>query len=142
MLGQTSTLRLQQSYYTSILPIYLTGRWPTGGALCWSTPKQNGKSGTAYTSQLILEIVVLSCVLHIFLLLLLTRKLLNQCVLVFKLMSSLRKFYDHHHDFDNHYGISMSQMSIRYVPFAVVTIQPFPHSWVPEFVTRVTRRVL
>jgi len=41
--------------------------------------------------------------------LLLTGKLLNQGYLVVKLKSSLRKFYDHHHDFINCDGISVQQ---------------------------------
>ena len=42
--------------------------------------------------------------------LLLTRKLLNQGFLLVKLKSSLRKFYGHHHDLVDCYGISVSQM--------------------------------
>jgi hypothetical protein len=43
--------------------------------------------------------------------LLLTRKLLNQGFLLIKLKSSLRKFYGHHHDPVDCYGISVSQMT-------------------------------
>ena len=43
--------------------------------------------------------------------LLLTRKLLNQGFLVVKLKSSLRQFYDHHHDVVNHYIIYVPQMT-------------------------------
>ena len=43
--------------------------------------------------------------------LLLTRKVLNQCFLLVKLESSLRKLYDRHHDLVDHYGISVSQMT-------------------------------
>jgi hypothetical protein len=43
--------------------------------------------------------------------LLLTRKLLNQGFLLVKLKSSLRKFYGHHHDLVDRYGISVSQMT-------------------------------
>ena len=43
--------------------------------------------------------------------LLLTRKLLNQRFLLVKLKSSLRKFYDRHHDLVDRYGISVSQMT-------------------------------
>jgi hypothetical protein len=43
--------------------------------------------------------------------LLLTRKLLNQGFLLVKLKSSLRTFYDCHHDFVDRYGISVSQMT-------------------------------
>ena len=39
--------------------------------------------------------------------LLLTRKLLNQGFLLVKLKSSLRKFYGHHHDLVDRYGISI-----------------------------------
>ena len=40
-----------------------------------------------------------------------TMKLLNQGFLLIKLNSSLRKFYDLHHDLVNRYGISVSQMT-------------------------------
>ena len=43
--------------------------------------------------------------------LLLARKLLNQGFLLVMLKSSLRKFYCHHHDGVNRYGISVSQMT-------------------------------
>ena len=43
--------------------------------------------------------------------LLLTRKFLNQGFLLVKIKSSIRKFYGHHHDLVNHYGISVSQMT-------------------------------
>ena len=43
--------------------------------------------------------------------LLLTRKLLNQGFLFVKLKSSLRTFYDRHHDLIDRYGISVSQMT-------------------------------
>jgi hypothetical protein len=43
--------------------------------------------------------------------LLLTRKLLNQEFLVVNLNSSLGMFYDHHHNFVDHYGIFVSQMN-------------------------------
>jgi hypothetical protein len=46
-----------------------------------------------------------------FLGLLLTRKLLNQGFLLVKLKSSLRQFYDRHHDLVDRYGISVSQMT-------------------------------
>jgi hypothetical protein len=42
---------------------------------------------------------------------LLTRKLLNQGFLLDKLKSSLRKFYDRHHDLVDRYGISVSQIT-------------------------------
>ena len=52
--------------------------------------------------------------------LLLTRKLLNQGFLLVKLKSSLRKFYGHHHDLVDLYGISVSQMTTPgYVPLVV-----------------------
>jgi hypothetical protein len=44
--------------------------------------------------------------------LLLTRKLLNQGLLLVKLKSSFRKFYDRQHDLVNRYGISVSQMTM------------------------------
>jgi hypothetical protein len=43
--------------------------------------------------------------------LLLTRKLLNQGLLLVKLKSSLRKFYGRNHDLLDRYGISVSQMT-------------------------------
>jgi len=43
--------------------------------------------------------------------LLLTRKLLNQGSLLFKLKSSFLKFYVRHHDLIDRYGISVSQMT-------------------------------
>jgi hypothetical protein len=43
--------------------------------------------------------------------LLLRRKLLNQGFLLVKLKSSLRKFYGRHHDLDDRYGLSVSQMT-------------------------------
>jgi len=45
--------------------------------------------------------------------LLLTRKLLNQGFLLVKLKSSLRKFYSHHHDIVNRYGIPVSLMTMN-----------------------------
>jgi len=42
--------------------------------------------------------------------LLLTRKLLNQGLLLAMLKSSLPKFYGRHHDLVDRYGITMSQM--------------------------------
>ena len=42
---------------------------------------------------------------------LLTGKLLNQGFLLVKLKPLLRKIYGHHHDFINHYGISVSQIT-------------------------------
>jgi len=43
--------------------------------------------------------------------LLLTRKILNQGFFLVKLKSSLRKFYGHHHDLVDRYGISVPQMT-------------------------------
>jgi len=37
--------------------------------------------------------------------------MLNQGFLLVKLKSSLRKFYDRNHDLNNHYSVSMSQMT-------------------------------
>jgi hypothetical protein len=42
---------------------------------------------------------------------LLTKKLLNQTLLVIKLKSPLRKFYGRRHDLVNRYGIIVSQMT-------------------------------
>ena len=60
--------------------------------------------------------------------LLLTRKLLNQGLLLVKLKSSLRKFYDRHHDLVDRYGISVTN-DHGYVPLVVSTSRSFPHSW-------------
>ena len=59
--------------------------------------------------------------------LLLTRKLLNQGFLLVKLKSSLRKFYGRHHDLVDHYGISVSQMTMNMFHLWY-TSQSFPHS--------------
>ena len=59
--------------------------------------------------------------------LLLTRKLLNQGLLLVKLKSSLRQYYAHGYE---------------YVPFVVNTTWSFPHSWlITGFVIRLTPRV-
>ena len=71
--------------------------------------------------------------------LLLTRKLLNQGFLLVKLKSSLRKFYGHHHDLLDRYGISVSPMICSIV---VNTSWLFPHSWrIIRLVIRLTRRL-
>jgi hypothetical protein len=59
--------------------------------------------------------------------LLLTGKLLNQGFLLVKLKSSLRKFYGHHHDLVDRYGISVTN-DHGYVPLVVNTSRSFPHS--------------
>ena len=72
--------------------------------------------------------------------LLLTRKLLNQGFLLVKVKSSLRKFYDRHHDLVDRYGISVTN-DHGYVPL-VKTSRSFPHSrLITGFVTRLTRWV-
>ena len=43
----------------------------------------------------------------------LTRKLLNNGLVVVKLKSSLRKFYGHHHDLVDRYGVSVSHMTME-----------------------------
>jgi hypothetical protein len=43
--------------------------------------------------------------------LVLTRKLLNQGILLVKLQSVLRKLYGHHHDLVDRYGIYVSQIT-------------------------------
>ena len=73
--------------------------------------------------------------------LLLTGKLLNQGFLLVKLKSSLRKFYGHHHDLVDRYGISVTN-DHGYVPLVVNTSRSFPHSWlIAGFVTRLTQWV-
>ena len=61
----------------------------------------------------------------------LTRKLLNQGSLVVKLKPSLRKFYGRLNDLDN------GPNDDSYVPFVVITIRSFPHSWL---ITRVREK--
>jgi hypothetical protein len=48
--------------------------------------------------------------------LLLTRKLLNQGFLLVMLKSSIRQFYDRHHDLDDRYGISVPQTTTQENP--------------------------
>ena len=73
--------------------------------------------------------------------LLLTRKILNQGLLLVKLKSSLWKFYGRNHDLVDRYGITVSN-DHGYVTFVVNTSRFFPHSWlITGFVTRLTRRV-
>ena len=55
---------------------------------------------------------------------LITRKLLNQGILVVKLKSSLRKFYGSHRDLVNRYGISVSQMATAMLLFSIQNIVP------------------
>ena len=58
--------------------------------------------------------------------LLLTRQLPNQGFLLAKLKSSLRKFYDRHHDSG----------------YVILVVYSFPHSWpITGFVTRLTQRM-
>jgi hypothetical protein len=67
---------------------------------------------------------------------LLTRRQLNQGFIELKLKSLL---YGHHRDLVNHYRISVINDQ-WYVLFVVMTIRPFPHSWlITGFVPRVTR---
>jgi len=76
--------------------------------------------------------------------LLLPRKQLNQGFPVVKLKSSLRKFYGRHHDLVNRYGVQCICITNDqwYVPFVLITIWSFPHSWfITWFVTRVIWRV-
>ena len=78
--------------------------------LCSNIPAALGYG--VYISQLILYSRAYGAY-HDFhdILFLLTRKLLNQWVLLVKLQSSLRKFYGRHHDLVDRYGISVSQMT-------------------------------
>ena len=57
--------------------------------------------------------------------LLLTRNLLNQGFLLVKLKSWLRKFYGHHHDLVDRYGISVSQMTKDMFPLSLTLAGPF-----------------
>ena len=66
---------------------------------------------------------------------------MNQWFLLVKLKSSLRKFYDRHHDLVDRYGISVTN-DHGYVPLVVSISRSFPHSGlITGFVTRLTRRV-
>jgi len=60
--------------------------------------------------------------------LLLTRKLQNQGFPLDKLKSSLRKFYDPHHDLIDRYGIVVSQMTTDMFHLWK-TSRSFSHSW-------------
>ena len=72
-----------------------------------------------------------------------TRKLPNHEFLVVKLKSSLRKFYGHHHDLVNHYGISLSQMTTYIFPLFAITIRSFTHwRFFIGFITRVAMYML
>jgi hypothetical protein len=66
--------------------------------------------------------------------LLLKRKLMNQCILLVKLKSSLWKFTAPP-------WLGSPILNI-YVPFAVITIRCFPRSWlIIRFITRLTLRI-
>ena len=68
--------------------------------------------------------------------LVLTRKLLNQWFLLVKLKSSLRKFYERHHDLVNRY-VSQTTRDVLHKSLVVSTCCFFPHSFlIPGFVTR------
>jgi hypothetical protein len=57
------------------------------------------------------------------------------------LRSLLPLFYGRHHDLVNSCGICVTNDHV-YVLFIVITIRPYPHSWITTgFVTRVIRRV-
>jgi len=73
--------------------------------------------------------------------LLLKVKLLNQCFLLVKLKSSLRKFYGRCHDLVNRYGISVSQMTTDMFHLSEASPGPFLIHDFTGFVTRVTRRM-
>ena len=73
--------------------------------------------------------------------LLLLMELLNQCFLVVRLKSSLRKFRRGHYDLVNRCGISVTN-DLCFFPFIVLPIRSLHHNWFfIGFVTRVTRRV-
>jgi hypothetical protein len=57
--------------------------------------------------------------------LLLTRKQLNQGLLLVKLKSSLRKFYGRHHDLVDRYGISVSQVTMDMFHLSKTLLGPF-----------------
>jgi hypothetical protein len=59
-----------------------------------------------------------------------------------KLKSSLRKFYDHHHDLVDRYGIYVSQMTTDMFHLSWTLPGPFLiHNLLSGFVTRLTRRL-
>ena len=59
---------------------------------------------------------------------LLTRKILIKGFLMLMLKSSLRKFSSHHYVLVDRHRMSMSHIH-EYVPFVVITIWSFSHSW-------------
>ena len=73
--------------------------------------------------------------------LLLTRKLLNQGLLVVKFKSSLRKFYGCHHDLVNHYGAPVSQMTTDMFRLSQSQSGHFLFHDITEFVTKVIRQM-
>ena len=74
--------------------------------------------------------------------LLLTRKLMNQGLLLANLKSSLRKLYDHHHMLSWQLRNICVTSDHGYVPLVVRTSRSFPHSsHITGFVTRAMRRV-
>jgi hypothetical protein len=63
----------------------------------------------------------------------LSRKLLNQGFLLVKMKSSLRKFYDRHHNLVDRYGISVWQINDNgYVPFVVCNHNPVLSSFITD----------
>ena len=65
--------------------------------------------------------------------LLLTGKLLNQAFLLVMLKSSLRRFYDRHHNLANRYGIYLSQMTMDMFNLTQTLPGPFlVHDLSPE----------
>ena len=97
-----------------------------GEQLVWNKPTWNSLSTPAFPDRRLL----------------LTRKLLNQGILLVKLKSSLRKFYGR----QPWLGWPLFNICVTndhgYVPFVVNTFRSFPHSWlITGFVTRLTPRV-
>jgi hypothetical protein len=69
-------------------------------------------------------------------------KLLKSTFFLVKVMSSLQKWYGHHHDLVDRYRMCLCHNDHRYVPLIVSTARSFTHSrLIIGFVTIFTRRV-
>jgi hypothetical protein len=85
-----------------------TGRWFSPCTPVSFTNKTESQDITEILLKVALNTIILT----------LTRKLMNQWLLLVKLKSSLRKIYGHHLDFVNSYQISVSQITTHMVPLS------------------------
>ena len=85
-----------------------TGRWFSPGTPVSFTNKTDCHDITEILLKVALNTIILT----------LTRKLMNQWLLLVKLKSSLRKIYGHHLDFVNSYQLSVSQITTHMVPLS------------------------